>query len=107
MGERTARRRYRASFSGMVVAESDDVEIVEGNVYFPRSAIRSEHFTMTQMRTVCPWKGVARYFTVEAGGNRSRNAAWTYQHPFLFARRVKGHVAFWGRVQVTEFAMKD
>lgn len=53
------------------------------------------------MRSLCYWKGVARYFHVTAGGRTVRHAAWTYRHPSPLARRIKGHVAFWpGDVQV-------
>jgi len=34
----------RATWNGVVLAESDAHELVEGNVYFPRSALRMEHF---------------------------------------------------------------
>ena len=31
-----------ATFNGVVIAESDDIEIVEGNPYFPISSLRKE-----------------------------------------------------------------
>ncbi|MBT4053283.1 MAG: DUF427 domain-containing protein, partial [Bacteroidetes Order II. Incertae sedis bacterium] len=30
-----------ATWNGEVIAESDEFEIVEGNVYFPRSAVKA------------------------------------------------------------------
>ena len=30
----------RATWNGAVIAESDDFEVVEGNVYFPADAVR-------------------------------------------------------------------
>jgi uncharacterized protein (DUF427 family) len=47
-----------------------------------------------------PWKGLASYYHVEAGGQRSPNAAWTYRHPYPWVRRVKNRVAFWNGVGV-------
>ncbi len=91
---------YRAELNGTVVAESDDVVVVEGNAYFPPESLRAEYFTKTRMRSLCPWKGVARYYTVTVDGVQARNAAWTYPHPFPLARRIKDRVAFWGGVQV-------
>ena len=33
----------KATWNGAVIAESDDFEVVEGNVYFTPSAIAQEH----------------------------------------------------------------
>ena len=52
------------------------------------------------MRSVCPWKGLARYYTVTAGGQESRNAAWAYPRPFPWIRKIRNYVAFWGGVEV-------
>jgi uncharacterized protein (DUF427 family) len=49
---------------------------------------------------VCFWKGIASYYTVEVGGERNRNAAWTYRHPFPWIRNIRNHVAFWGGVEL-------
>jgi uncharacterized protein (DUF427 family) len=45
----------RATWNGVVLAESDAHEIVEGNVYFPRSALRMEHFEPSSTTTTCAW----------------------------------------------------
>jgi uncharacterized protein (DUF427 family) len=52
------------------------------------------------MRSLCFWKGIAGYYTVEVDGERNRNAAWTYRHPFPWIRKIRGHVAFWNGVDV-------
>lgn len=92
----------QAIFHGQVIAESDRTQIVEGNHYFPESSIRPEFFTPTKMKSVCPWKGVASYYTVQVDGVASKDAAWQYRKPFPLARKIKGHVAFWGGVQIVE-----
>lgn len=51
------------------------------------------------MWSICPWKGLARYYTVQAGGQVNENAAWYYPHPSLPACKIKSHVAFWNGVQ--------
>ena len=33
----------KAIWNGTVIAESDTFELVEGNVYFPMSAVKREH----------------------------------------------------------------
>lgn len=58
----------KASVNGTTVAESDTYEFVEGNVYFPPAAIKTEYFTKTDHHTHCPWKGDASYYTVKVNG---------------------------------------
>ncbi len=90
----------RATWNGVVLAESDRVEMVEGNVYFPPDAIRREHLRESGAHTTCPWKGEASYYHVEAGGAVNRDAAWTYPAPKEAAKRIAGYVAFWRGVSV-------
>ena len=52
------------------------------------------------MRSLCFWKGLASYYTVEAGGERNRDAAWTYRHPLPWISKIRDHVAFWNEVEV-------
>jgi uncharacterized protein (DUF427 family) len=52
------------------------------------------------MRSLCPWNGLVSYYHVEADGERSPNAAWTYRHPPPCIRKIKNHIALWNGVQV-------
>jgi uncharacterized protein (DUF427 family) len=92
----------QAIWNGAVLAESDDTVLVEGNHYFPRDSLNEEYFTPSWLRTICPWKGIASYYTVTVDGQVSRDAAWEYKRPFPTARKVKRRVAFWGGVEVVE-----
>ena len=92
--------RMQAIFNGVVIAESDDTIVVEGNHYFPEESLNEEFFTPTSTHTLCPWKGIASYYTVEVDGLTSADAAWYYPKPSPLARRVKGRVAFWRGVEV-------
>lgn len=91
-----------AIFNGQVVAASAHTVIIEGNHYFPPGDVDQRFLHATRMKSLCPWKGIASYYTVEVDGVGDRNAAWTYRHPSPLARRIKNHVAFWGQVQVVE-----
>ncbi len=90
-----------ASWNGATIAESDEVEVVEGNVYFPRAALRPEYFAPSDTTTECGWKGTANYLHVVVGGQHNRDAAWYYAHPKPAAAQIRGHVAFWRGVTVT------
>lgn len=89
-----------AEWNGKVIAESDRFEIVEGNVYFPREALKAEHFEESQTHTTCPWKGVASYLHVVVDGQRNEDAAWYYPDPKSAAENIRGSVAFWRGVEV-------
>ena len=85
----------RALLAGVTLAETDHTVMVEGNHYFPPDSLNTGHFEPTRSRSLCPWKGIASYYSVIAGDQRHKNAAWTYRHPSPLARRIKNHVAFW------------
>jgi len=90
----------RAVFNGTVIAESDQTVVVEGNHYFPPQSLHEEFFRPSGSHTVCPWKGVASYYTIDVDGVTNANAAWYYPRPWFLARKIKGHVAFWHGVHV-------
>jgi len=90
----------KATWKGTVLAESDRFEVVEGNVYFPPSSLKMEHFRATQTHTTCGWKGVASYYDVLVGDDVNVDAAWTYETPKDAAKNIAGFVAFWRGVQV-------
>ncbi len=92
----------KAVWNGAVVAESSDFEVVEGNVYFPRAAIKAAHFKPSETHTVCGWKGTASYFTLVVDGKENADAAWFYPDPKPAAANIKDHVAFWKGVTVTK-----
>ena len=90
----------KAIWNGVVVAESDGCEMVEGNHYFPPDTVKREYLKPSDTHTLCPWKGTASYYHVEVDGQRNADAAWYYPEPRAAARQIKDHVAFWRGVQV-------
>jgi len=91
-----------ASWNGAVIAQanSDQVQIVENNVYFPLSAVRQEYLRASDHQTSCPWKGIASYYDIHVDGKVNQNAAWYYPAPKAEATQIAGHVAFWRGVVV-------
>jgi uncharacterized protein (DUF427 family) len=90
----------RAVWNGQVLAESDDTVVVEGNHYFPAESLRREFFASSDTHTVCPWKGLASYYTVTVDGKANPDAAWFYPQPKTEAEHVRERVAFWHGVTV-------
>jgi len=91
-----------ATFQGQTIADSDDTVIVEGNHYFPPSAVNREFLTDSAKTTHCPWKGEASYLSVKVGDAEASDAAWFYPDPKEKAENIRDHVAFWGDVKVEE-----
>ena len=90
----------KAIWNGVVLAESDHTEMVEGNHYFPPNSINKEYFKESTQHSTCPWKGEASYYTIEVDGKENKDAAWYYPAPKSAANNIKDHVAFWRGVQV-------
>ena len=90
----------KASWNGKVIAESDRTEIVEGNHYFPAEALHKEFFRSSETHSVCPWKGLASYYSIEVDGQKNPDAAWYYPDPKPPAHNIAGRVAFWKGVRV-------
>jgi uncharacterized protein (DUF427 family) len=84
------------------VAESDDTVVVEGNHYFPVESLRQEYVRASSHTSGCPWKGTARYYSLEVDGQTNVDAVWYYPDPKPAAADIKGRVAFWRGVQVTD-----
>jgi len=89
-----------ASWNGTVIAESDDIVMVEGNAYFPIEAVRDDVLRPSDTHTICPWKGTASYYSVEVDGKVNPDAAWYYPEPSEKAQMITGRVAFWHGVEV-------
>ena len=85
----------KATINGHVVAESDEFEFVEGNVYFPPSSVKTELFTANDSHTTCPWKGVASYYDIVVDGETFHGAAWYYPETKDAANNIRDHVAFY------------
>lgn len=92
----------KAIWNGAVLAESDSTEMVEGNHYFPPDSINNEFFQPSKATSVCGWKGTANYYDVVVDEKVNQQAAWYYAEPKQAVENIKGHVAFWKGVEVTD-----
>jgi uncharacterized protein (DUF427 family) len=90
----------KAIWKDVVLAESDDTIVVEGNHYFPTESIKREYFRESSTHTICSWKGVASYYDIVVNGEVNKDAAWYYPEPREAAKHIKNYVAFWRGVKV-------
>lgn len=92
----------KAIWNGVILAESDQCERVEGNYYFPPDSINKQYFKESDKHTTCFWKGQASYYTIEVNGQENQDAAWYYPTPKEKAQNIKDYVAFWKGVKVEQ-----
>ncbi|KAL2859603.1 DUF427-domain-containing protein [Aspergillus pseudodeflectus] len=96
--------RALAKVGDHVVAETDNWETVEGNIYFPPSAIKDPSFLEhSDLSTFCSWKGYASYWSIKVDGKTLENAAWYYKEPYDAAKNIKDYIAFYkDKVDIVE-----
>lgn len=63
--------------------------------YLPQADIHMDLLEPTELRTGCPYKGWASYWTVNAGGERFEDLAWSYRRPLPESARIAEHVCIW------------
>ena len=63
--------------------------------YIPRRDVDMALLERTTHATYCPFKGDCAYYSIPAGGERSVNAAWTYEDPYDAVAAIKDHIAFY------------
>lgn len=92
--------KITAEVNGVVVAESDTIEMVEGNYYFPPNSVKKEFLKLSATEYTCPWKGECTYYNIDVNGYIVEDGAWAYPHPREAAANIAEHVAFAPQVQV-------
>ncbi len=90
----------KAVWNGQVVANSNSTVVVEGNHYFPLESVKKEYLESSSHTSVCPWKGIAHYYSLNVDGKANKDAAWYYPEPSGAAQQIKGRVAFWKGVSI-------
>jgi uncharacterized protein (DUF427 family) len=90
----------KAIWNGVVIAESSNTVVVDGNHYFPAESVNSEFLRPSSTHTTCPWKGTASYHSLEVEGKTNPDAVWYYPNPKDAAKEIMGRLAFWKGVQV-------
>jgi uncharacterized protein (DUF427 family) len=95
---RTA-RPVRIELDGDVLAETTRARLLfetslPTRFYLPPEDVRVD-LDPTSRITYCPYKGQASNWSVDAGGRRRENLAWSYEHPLPDAVAITGLVAFW------------
>jgi uncharacterized protein (DUF427 family) len=96
---RESSRHVRVLVDGELVAESRRPLVLFETGLPPRYYLRREDVRLDLLvphgkKTRCAYKGVASYWSVQAGGGLAEAVAWSYPAPDDEARRIKGLIAF-------------
>jgi uncharacterized protein (DUF427 family) len=62
--------------------------------YIPREDVRMDLLEATGLKTRCPYKGIASYWTARVGGTQLQNVVWSYPDPIPECPRIRGLLAF-------------
>ena len=92
-------RRVKVRVNGEVVAETERPKILfetglPPRYYIPPEDVREDVLLKSEKSTRCPYKGIASYWSVEAGGDRVEDLIWYYPEPIPEAAKIRGHLAF-------------
>jgi uncharacterized protein (DUF427 family) len=92
--------RVIVTVAGQIIADTTDALILREAKYppvqyIPRKNVRMEALSRSETNTYCPYKGEAAYFHIPAGGDRARDAIWTYEAPYDAVNSIRDYVAFY------------
>lgn len=91
--------RIRIVFAGTAIVDTTGaVRVLETShpptYYIPPADVREGVLIPVSRRSICEWKGQARYFDVVVGERRAAAAAWSYPQPVPAFAVLADHLAF-------------
>jgi uncharacterized protein (DUF427 family) len=93
-------RHVEVEVNGVKVADTHRPTLLfETNLptryYIPKLDVRMDLLVPTETVTGCAYKGFARYWSVNAGGEEVKDLAWSYMTPLPENVKIAGLVAFY------------
>jgi len=93
-------KRVVVRLGGKVIADTRSALLLReanypGVNYIPREDADMSLLERTDHATYCPYKGDCSYFSIPLGGERSRNAVWSYESPYGAVARIRHYLAFY------------
>ena len=91
-------RPVRILFAGSVIASTDmALRVLETShppvYYLPPGAFADGVLEPAAGTSFCEWKGLARYWSIRAGGRAALRVAWSYPEPTAAFAALRDHVA--------------
>ncbi len=93
-------RAVRIVVGGETVAETRSAHFVfetglPTRHYIPREDVRMDLLEPSASSTRCPYKGIARYWSTTAGGERREDVAWSYEDPVPECPKIRNLICFY------------
>ncbi|HSO96809.1 MAG TPA: DUF427 domain-containing protein [Acidimicrobiia bacterium] len=93
-------RHVEVIVDGVTVADSTHPTLLfetglPPRYYVPKTDVRLDLLRESPTTSACPYKGFARYWSVDTGRSVAEDVAWSYPTPLPESERVAGLVAFY------------
>jgi len=93
-------RNVRIEIDGVTVADSNRPALLfetglPVRYYLPKTDVRMDLLVPTDTATECPYKGTARYWSVDTGTALHQDLVWGYSFPAAESARIAGLVSFY------------
>ena len=87
-------------FGGVVIADTRRAKrVLETShppvYYLPPEDVRREYFAAAPGQSFCEWKGIASYYSIEAGDKQADSAAWFYPDPTPAFAALRDYIALY------------
>jgi uncharacterized protein (DUF427 family) len=98
-------RRVVVCVKGKVLANSSSaLRLMETasppTFYLPPGDLDISRLVLTDISSVCEWKGTAQYWVLQGAEKQGEPVAWAYPHPYPEFASLTGYVSFYpGRVE--------
>jgi uncharacterized protein (DUF427 family) len=92
-------RHVQVVIDGVVVADSHRPRLLfetglPVRYYLPKLDVRLDVLRPSTLTTVCPYKGVAHYYSVVVGPTEVRDIVWYYPSPIPEAPKIENYLCF-------------
>lgn len=92
-------RHVRVVINGETVAETQRPQLLFETLlptrfYIPAEDVRMELLEPSSLRTRCPYKGIAGYWSVNAGGQRVEDIVWSYHETIPENPKIRDLLCF-------------
>lgn len=92
--------RLRVVFAGEIIADSrNGYRVLETShppvYYLPPQDVLSDVLAPAGGLSLCEFKGMAQYWSIDVNGRLSEKAAWSYAEPTSAFDAIKDHLAFY------------
>ena len=93
-------RHIRVEIDGVVVADSHQPRLLfetglPTRYYLPMADVRMDLLRPSSSESYCPYKGIARYWSLQTPDSIKPDIAWIYRTPLPESQKIAGLVSFY------------